>query len=190
MLELLKLELQLLVVNQTQVLCKSSQRSPLSHCSNSKVAAFKGNYSRISYPKGFTDNKFWIYRGQVRFHLELESFRKRVTERRTRHPGAPRMYQLHRDGRTPRHISQSSNFLCFRKLDRGDGGCVSQPSVTVTDPRDSPFQRRNSGIWLIGSGVLVCDRLALLLLGLWRAEHLGGESLVGEVLTSWQASSK
>lgn len=76
MLELLKLELQLLVVNQTQVLCKSSQGSPLSHCSNSKVAAFKGNYSRTSYSKRFTDNKFWIYRDQVRFHLELESFRK------------------------------------------------------------------------------------------------------------------
>lgn len=76
MLEPLKLELQLLVVNQTQLLCKSSQRSPLSHWSNPKVAAFKGNCSRTSYPKGFTDNKFWIYRGHVRFHLELESFRK------------------------------------------------------------------------------------------------------------------
>lgn len=76
MLEPLKPELQLLVVNQTQVLSRSSQRSPLSHCSNSKVAAFKGNYSMTSYPKGFTDNKFWIYRGHVRFHLELESFRK------------------------------------------------------------------------------------------------------------------
>lgn len=67
---------------------------------------------------------------------------------------------------------------------------MSQPSATVTGLQDSPLQRWNSFIWLIVSGVLVCDHLALLLLGLWRAEYLGGESLVKEVLTSWQARSK
>lgn len=65
-----------------------------------------------------------------------------------------------------------------------------QTSSTATDPRDGPLQRQNSFIWLIVSGALVCDCLALLLLGLRRAEHLGGESLVEEVLTTWRAGSK